>query len=144
MQELPGLTLPQLVPGLCAELGLDTAQTKAIREALDTKDIASLNAMEGDHIGVFQALLAAAGPADRALEKLAAVGLPAGGQQQVDELSAFVSELRSVLPDATITIDPGEFRHFEYHTGLCFTLFAGNGDGAALSHGLSALMPPEG
>ncbi|TDI59919.1 MAG: ATP phosphoribosyltransferase regulatory subunit [Alphaproteobacteria bacterium] len=123
------LTMPQFVPELAAELGLDAAVADGIRQALDTKNIDALAAQDGDAGPLFKALLSAAGPADRALDALQNMSLPASAQAQVDELAAFVSALRAENPDVTLTIDPGEYRNFEYHVGLCFTLFAGNGEG---------------
>jgi ATP phosphoribosyltransferase regulatory subunit len=123
------LTLPQFVPELAAELGLDAAVASGIRQALDAKDIDALAAQNGDAGPLFKALLSTAGPADRAIDALKAMSLPVGAKAQVEELAGFVSALRTANPDVTLTIDPGEYRHFEYHAGLCFTLFAGNGEG---------------
>ncbi|MBM3519049.1 MAG: ATP phosphoribosyltransferase regulatory subunit, partial [Alphaproteobacteria bacterium] len=39
-------------------------------------------------------------------------------------LAALVALVRAALPGFPITIDPGEFRGAEYHTGVAFTLFA--------------------
>jgi len=35
-----------------------------------------------------------------------------------------VALVRAAMPSLQLTIDPVEMRGFEYHTGLCFTLFA--------------------
>jgi len=123
------LTMPQLVPLLCKELGLDDNTTASVRKALDAKDIDSLSALSGPSAATMKAMLVAAGPADRAIEKLNALALPTGSQALVDDMAAFVGALREVKPAVTLTIDPGEYRNFEYHSGLCFTLFAGNGEG---------------
>jgi len=123
------LTMPQLVPLLCSELGLDDAVAADVRLALDAKDMDKLSKLSGEAATVLQGLLSAAGPADRALQKLNELALPASTQVLVNEIASFVDALRQVKPDVTLTIDPGEFRNFEYHTGLCFTLFARNDEG---------------
>jgi ATP phosphoribosyltransferase regulatory subunit len=123
------LTLPQFVPQLCDSLGVDAETTARIREALDSKDIDTLNALEGDAGALFKALLSAACPADIALERLAGLDLPAAIASQIDGMAAFVAALREQHSKVTLTIDLGEYRNFEYHEGLCFTLFAPDGDG---------------
>jgi ATP phosphoribosyltransferase regulatory subunit len=123
------LTVPQFVPLVATELGLDAPTATKIRRALDAKDIDTLAAQNGEAGALFKAMLSCAGPADRAIDGLQKMALPEGAQALVDEVAGFVEALRAVKPDVTLTIDPGEYRNFEYHAGLCFTVFAGNGEG---------------
>lgn len=120
------LTVPTLVPSVAAGLGLDAAQAAVAREALDEKDMAGLAAFAGRARQVFEALLRAGGEAEGALSALAALDLPGEAAALVDEVRALVASLREAAPDLVLTIDPGEYRNFEYHTGICFTAFDRN------------------
>ncbi|OUR79510.1 ATP phosphoribosyltransferase regulatory subunit [Alphaproteobacteria bacterium 46_93_T64] len=118
------LTLPTLVPTICDELGIDEETAKNAREALDHKDAAVL-ANFGDVLSpILNALLEAAGPAGHALSQLEKIVLPEQAASQVAELKTLVGLLAQSAPDLVLTIDPGEFRGFEYQTGISFTLFA--------------------
>jgi ATP phosphoribosyltransferase regulatory subunit len=123
------LSLPTLVPAVCAAAGVDGAHADAIRAALDHKDAAKLAEVGGTIAGVLGKLLAAAGPARRALKALAAIELPAAAAADRVSLGEVVALLEARLPGLGITVDPVENRGFEYHTGISFTLFARGGPG---------------
>lgn len=118
------LTLPTLVPGVCAEMSLDAAKVRKIRVALDRKDAAALAAIGGKAAGMLGRLLDAAGPAEKALPVLESVTLPPGPASERARLIAVAAVLRREAPDLDITVDPVENRGFEYHSGLSFTFFA--------------------
>jgi ATP phosphoribosyltransferase regulatory subunit len=120
------LTVPTLVPVVAAGLGLDSAMTAIARDALDEKDMAGLTAFSGRAREVFEALLLAGGEADKALDALVRLDLPGEAAALVDELRAMVATLRDAAPDLMLTVDPGEYRNFEYHSGICFTAFDRN------------------
>jgi len=120
------LTLPTLLPAICEEMGVDAETAAAARDALDQKDAAVLSNF-GDQLSpVLAALLAAAGPADRALDQFERLTLPAKATAQIAQLRELVSLLTTAMPSLILTIDPGEYRGFEYQTGISFTLFAKN------------------
>jgi ATP phosphoribosyltransferase regulatory subunit len=121
------LTVPTLVPAVAAGLGLDADRAAVAREALDEKDMAGLAAFDGRPRQVFEALLLAGGEADRALAALGRLDLPGEAAALVEELRAMVATLREAAPELTVTVDPGEYRNFEYHAGICFTAFDRNG-----------------
>ncbi len=120
------LTLPTLLPTICAEMGIDAEQADAARDALDQKDAAVLSTFGEELSPVLVALLDAAGPADRALDKLEKLKLPAKATAQISQLRELVSLLKAAMPSLILTVDPGEYRGFEYQTGISFTLFAKN------------------
>ena len=120
------LTVPTLVPAVAAGLGLDASMTAIARDALDEKDMAGLTAFTGRAREVFETLLLAGGEADKALDALVRLDLPGEAAALVDELRAMVATLREAAPDLALTIDPGEYRNFEYHSGICFTAFDRN------------------
>ncbi len=120
------LTLPTLLPTICEELDIDAELATKAREALDHKDAAVLGQF-GDILSpVLNALLQAAGPADQALQRLKELKLPKQSAGQIADLETLVGYLKEAAPDLALTIDPGEYRGFEYQTGLSFTLFARN------------------
>lgn len=120
------LTLPTLVPDICQELGTEQSVAEQARLALDQKDAAVLAEFEPELSEILIALLRAAGPARDALSALQALSLPKKAARQIKALTQLVSQVEAAAPQLSLTIDPGEFRGFEYQTGLSFTLFARN------------------
>ena len=118
------LTQPMLVPAVCRDLGLNAAATEAIRLALDQKDAAALAAAAGEASPLLHRPLASIGPADRALGELQKLDLAGETAAMVAELAELAARLKAAVPGLPLTIDVGEFRNFEYHTGISFTLFA--------------------
>ncbi|BBK42297.1 ATP phosphoribosyltransferase regulatory subunit [Allostella vacuolata] len=118
------LTTPTLVPAVCRELALDPATEARVRAAIDRKDAAALERAAGAGRHVLGGLLAASGPADRALAALQGIALPEAAAREVAILAEVVALVRRAIPAVTLTIDPVENRGFEYHTGISFTLFA--------------------
>ncbi|MDO8606507.1 MAG: ATP phosphoribosyltransferase regulatory subunit [Phaeospirillum sp.] len=135
---VPGVTvdmaLPTLMTVLFSELGLDGALAERLRHALDHKDSALVAEAGPVAAPLLRALIAAAGPADRALAALKAMTLPPAAAAERDRLARVVELVRADLPDLALTVDPVENRGFEYHTGVGFTLFARN-IGAELGRG---------
>jgi len=118
------LNLPPLVGALCERLALDEATAARLRQALDRKDDAAVAELAGAHGALFHGLLRASGPAERALERLAALDLPEAVHGEADRLRRVVDLVQAAQPDLTLTIDPVEHRGFEYHTGVTFTIYA--------------------
>jgi ATP phosphoribosyltransferase regulatory subunit len=118
------LTLPTLVPAVCRAASLDAAQTEAVRRALDHKDAAALRKAGGPAAKVLGELLKAAGDAETALGKLAALDLAKDAAVERSRLGAVAAQLKAALPGFSVTVDPVENRGFEYHTGISFTFFA--------------------
>lgn len=118
------LTIPNLVPAFCKDMGLGDEATEVARDSLNDKDIAELNAIEGEAGKVLRGLLAAAGPADDALAALKILPLGPAASIMRDELELLINRMREVAPDLTLTVDPGEYQGFEYKTGFGFSLFA--------------------
>ncbi len=117
------LTLPPLVPALCAAHGLTLEHNRDLREALDHKDAAAVAAHGGKLAGMLCRVLAACGTAERCLERLSGLDLPDVAARERERLATVVAEIRAAAPGLTLTADPVENRGFEYHTGICFTIF---------------------
>ena len=118
------INLPTLVPSLCKAFELPDVVVQQVRNALDRKDIAAVEAIEGETSTLFAALLDASGPAAAALAALQALDLPPVAIIERDRLAAVIELVGEAHPDVMLTVDPVEHRGFEYHTGLSFTLFA--------------------
>ena len=117
------LTLPNLVPLISSAFNLADERATAVRAALDRKDAVQLNEMAED-LPILRDLIAATGSADMAIDALRGIELPPSAREACDDLEKVVASLREALPVLAITVDPGEFRGFEYHAGLSFAFFA--------------------
>jgi ATP phosphoribosyltransferase regulatory subunit len=117
------LTQPTLIPALLAADGLDGEAGEALRAALDRKDAAAV-AAAAPNPEPYGRLLAAAGPADRAIAAINGLDLAGPAAAAAGQIVAVAEELARALPDLTVTIDPVENRGFEYHTGVSFTIFS--------------------
>lgn len=115
------LSSPKLVPAVLAAAGVKAGAR--LRDALDRKDSAAVASLAGAATGTLAALMRATGPADAALAALAKLSLPPEAAGEAQRLADVVARVRAAA-DVTLTVDPVEMRGFEYHTGLCFTLFA--------------------
>lgn len=118
------LCVPTMVPLICRALGVSEEDTARLRAALDRKDIAAVAAVGGPAAPLLETLITASGPAERAMRALEALELPEAAEKDRRRLRAVVALLRAAQPDLTVTIDLVEYRGFEYHSGLSFTLFA--------------------
>lgn len=119
------LNAPTLVASLLADVGLDAARADRLRQALDRKDAAAVSEVGGAASCLLVPLLQATGPAGRARDALAALALPETAAAALDSLLAVAALLHEAAPDLPVTVDPVEWRGFEYHTGTGFSLFAG-------------------
>lgn len=127
-------TLPDLVDTLADKaLPLDGPTREAVRRELDAKDAGGLVAAGGD---AYLPLLAAIGPFDAAIERLAAFDAdPALGG---GVLASRIAGLRAIAArlggQARLTLDPSERHGFEYQSWFGFTLYA-DGVAGALGRG---------
>lgn len=117
------LTAPSLAPMLLQGRGFGEDAINAARRALDAKDAGELKAQVGDDEAA-TALLEAAGTADNAVRQLSALGVAGQAGQLIGRLSDLVELVGSADPDLALTVDPGEYRGFEYQSGIAFTVFA--------------------
>ncbi len=117
------LNSPAIVGAVTAELNLPETERLKLREALDRKDSAAVARLTPDHAAL-GALVRTTGPADQVLAGLAATTLPSAAQAEIDRLADVVGLIRQAKPVLDLTIDPVEYRGFEYQSGVSFTLLA--------------------
>ncbi len=58
------------------------------------------------------------------LPALRALALPAKAGAHITRLTETIAILRALEPELALTIDPVEFRGYQYHTGISMTVFA--------------------
>ena len=119
------LSSPKLVPAILAGMPRSEAEERRLRHALDHKDAGAVALLGGGASKTLIALLRAAGPADDALAAMKRLQLPAAAAAEAERVAEVVALVRAQRSGARLTFDPVENRGFEYHHGLCFTLFAG-------------------
>lgn len=123
------LTVPTLVDHLFDDLGIDAAEREALSPLVEKRDRDAIAAHGGKAGTLLAALLEIEGSENRAVEKIAALGLPAKAGADARYLAESAKGLRAALDiyglsHVRITLDPVERRGFEYQSGLSFTLFA--------------------
>lgn len=118
------LSSPMLVGAMIEAAGLGPNAIGPLRAALDRKDAAAVAALGGAAARDLGILLRDSGGSSRALAALSGVTLPPRAAIEAERLRAVVGVLRARRPDLSLTVDLVENRGFEYHTGLCFTVFA--------------------
>ena len=119
------LNAPTLVASLFREEGIDADDAGPLRDALDRKDAAAVAAAEGAVSDLLLHLLRATGAAGTALDALSPLVLPGRAAAALAHLLEVATLLREAAADLALTIDPVEWRGFEYHSGTSFSLFAG-------------------
>ena len=117
------LVSPTFVPVLARALGLESDETVAARRALDTKDAGALARLPAEAGTLFRQVMAAAGTLSQALPRLKSLDLPGDAATSRDRLVRLAETLDARAPDLAVTVDPGEMRGFEYHTGIGFAFF---------------------
>lgn len=118
------LTVPHLVGVLAAEAGIKGERLAQLRDALDRKDAAALATVVGQGSTDFQRLLGVSGPVDEAITGLKAMALSDAAGAIISSAEALVALAKPHMGDMLLTLDPTEYRGFEYHTGISFSVFA--------------------
>jgi len=122
---------PALVAHVLAGIDLDAAAVSDLRASLDRKDLGATEDILrragtsfSDNAKALCAMIESVGPAEEVVEELMLIDLPADARSEVLRLAAVVSGVRAALPEISLTLDPVEYRGFEYQTGVSFTVFA--------------------
>ncbi|MBI36609.1 MAG: ATP phosphoribosyltransferase regulatory subunit [Alphaproteobacteria bacterium] len=125
------LNSPALVTNILADIKIDPNIVKQLRSALDHKDSTEVHKVVRKHettlgkkADVLNGLLEAIGPAEDVILKLRQLELPDLAVVELDRLELVVNGVLDGSINLSLTIDPVEYRGFEYHTGVSFTIFA--------------------
>lgn len=123
------LALPRMVEALLQAHDVDAALRMTLHEALRRKDVDGLKS-SGQAAGVLlAALVEAAGNPQDVLAKITALDLPQSVRADLAHLGEVAAGLSEAaqdlgLADIRLSFDPAEFKGYEYHKGVAFTLFA--------------------
>ncbi len=118
--------LPRMAHALMEAAGIGGETQARLSRALDRKDASAVAALvegRGEVAALLPLLLAAAGPAEEAMRALEAALLPEPARLIALNALAVVAAIRARAPALRLTLDPVEFRGFQYHVGVAFTLF---------------------
>ncbi|MEX2642574.1 MAG: ATP phosphoribosyltransferase regulatory subunit [Acetobacterales bacterium] len=116
--------LPGALSAIAADAALPEGDLADLRAALDRKDREAVAAAGGAAGRTLAALMDAAGPADAALSRLRETALPAAARADSDHLAEVVAQVAARCPSLTLSVDPVDFRGFEYHETISFSLFS--------------------
>ncbi|WP_240782408.1 ATP phosphoribosyltransferase regulatory subunit [Roseococcus sp. SYP-B2431] len=120
------VTLPRMAHALLDAAGVSPALAERLVRALDRKDAAAVAALAdgaGPVAALLPRLLGAAGPAAPAVEVLRSADLPESAQAIAENAAAIIEAISARAPGLRVTLDPVEFRGFQYHVGVAFTIF---------------------
>jgi len=126
------LTVPRLTLSLLEDL--PPGQRGKLAAALNRKDAAMVAQLAGPHAQVFLECLAATGLAAEKIPALLAIDLPPDAKTHAVRMAEITDAIAAEQPGLMVTIDPVEFRGYQYHTGICMTVFDG-ATGAELGRG---------
>lgn len=115
-------TVPHLVSKLVDNSGLSADITEKLYYALEKKDVASIRALGGELADLLVMLTETT-----SIDHIDAIidALPSKAYQDIClSLQKVVTKIREVFPAITITLDFIEYRGYEYHSGVCFSLFS--------------------
>ncbi|MCD6036085.1 MAG: phosphoribosyltransferase regulatory subunit [Rickettsiales bacterium] len=117
-------TLPRLTPMIMEAAGISLEQQEVIQRLLDKKDIAGVTKHGGKALEVLTALASSPSDAGKVCETLDRYSLPQTAKNLRDQFKAIIGYVKAARPTLVITADLVEYRGFEYHTGVCFSLFS--------------------
>lgn len=132
-----------VVRSLVAALGLDAAQTAALRDILNRKAQPEMTAFLADtsvpaalagFLELLPTLHGDVGVLGLARKALSGAHEVASLLAALEELDAVVAALAAAAPGATVTVDLAETRGYRYHTGLTFSAFV-PGEGQEVAWG---------
>lgn len=115
-------TIPELVDCLMDEFRIKRNNRDALKQACQKKDIAVIRSLVDKKTDVFEALV----KPDCSLETLQSLKLPPKSRMLVQKLADVLQSVEGGVENVTFTIDPLEAFSAEYHTGIAFSVFAGD------------------
>jgi ATP phosphoribosyltransferase regulatory subunit len=113
------LNLTGLLSELCGEAKDDAPLRARIKDAVQRRDAGAIAALPLKKRDMLAKLITLAGPADKALKELRTLKLA-----QAEDLKNVTARIAAHCPKVSLTIDPLEYRGFDYHQGIGFSIFA--------------------
>ncbi len=125
---IENITLDFCLPRLLSVVLGDEGLVQEVKAALNARNEQALDSLDPKLKETLVAMLQAAGPVDKAFEKLGQIDLPDEGRVLIVRVQTLVGKLQAATKDLglkiSITLDVTETKGFEYHCGVGFTLFA--------------------
>ena len=112
------INLPGLLGELCPEAASDTKLRQQVKDAVQRRDAAMIANLPLAKNALLASLLEAAGPVEKSIATLKKHQVA-----QADMLLYVADSLRERCPRLSLTIDPLEYRGFDYHQGIGFSIF---------------------
>lgn len=116
--------LPSVLGAITAEAALSPEGRASLRLAVDRRDREGLLDVGNGAGEMLAQLMDAVGDAAVALDRLSKVALPAACRADADHLAEVARLVAARCPALSISIDPVDFRGFEYHETVSFSLFS--------------------
>jgi ATP phosphoribosyltransferase regulatory subunit len=113
------INLPGLLARLCPEARNNFELQLSIRNAVSQRDSDSIKRLPLAQAGCIVELIETAGTAEKSLKTLEKLKLP-----EAVSLRTVFTRLKESCPNTVLTLDPLEFRGFDYHQGISFSIFA--------------------
>ncbi len=113
------INLPGLLGTLCPEAMNSSELQAKVRDAVSHRDTASIRKLPLKQASVVAELIEAAGAPEKCLRVMEKLKL-----EEAASLRTVTERLAATVPGVSVTIDPLEYRGFDYHQGISFSLFA--------------------
>ncbi|MFO1241731.1 MAG: ATP phosphoribosyltransferase regulatory subunit [Rickettsiales bacterium] len=116
------ISLGGLMDKILGEARIADAEKQTIRDAVKEKNSDRLNDKSITSHTV-KALLQMTYAPTTAMDKIVSLDLPSEAKVQVAAMKEAIAAVRAAAPDLQISLDPLEVHGFDYHDGLCFSVF---------------------
>lgn len=113
------INLPGLLAELCPEVKDNASLKILVKEAISRKDIAKILALPIANNAILAALAEASGSFEKAMAALEQLQRP-----ETSILTEIATRMEMQCPFVRLTLDPIEYRGFDYHQGVSFSIFA--------------------
>jgi len=118
-------SLPNLANIVIQDLGTPEILWDKMLDLIDKKDFEGIQEIRHRSSRVIVQLLSSTGPAKKILPNLATmIELPKKAREHCQRLREVIEIVAKADPKLKLTIDPLEYRGFEYHSGSSFSIFS--------------------
>lgn len=113
------INLPELLGELCPEAKNDSALQAKIKNAVTQKNTDMVAQLPIVNNKLLASLIDAAGPVEKTLAVLEKLKI-----KQASAIRTLSEHIGRNCPKVKLTLDPIEYRGFDYHSGISFSIFA--------------------
>ncbi len=113
------INLPGLVSELCPEASNNPSLQAQIKDALTQRNTDAIRSLPIANNILLASLVNSSGPVQSTLADLKKFKIP-----QADSIRELIERITTNYPKLKLTLDPIEYRGFDYHSGIGFSIFA--------------------